>query len=185
MIELDIVYSAQQLGKGVVDYFTIFISNIPFMLIFLLFLLILIFVYEKKKLKIVLLTVLLALVFHFVITECLIKNAYYRERPYLAFPELIHPLGQPFKDSSFPSSHLASTAAVLTVLIYFHRKYWLPAALAVLLMAFSRVHNGMHYPSDVLTGIILGSLYGLAAVYSINWLAKKKRPIKPITTAPG
>jgi|SRR3989338_8381939 len=174
MIESEIVHSVQQWGKGFVDQFTIFISNIPFMIILLLFLLILIFVYEKKKLKIVLLTVLLALAFHFVITDGLIKNAYYRERPHLAFPELIQPLGQPFKDSSFPSSHLAGTAAVLTVLIYFHRKYWLPAALAVLLMAFSRLHNGMHYPSDVLAGIILGILYGLAAVYSINWLAKKK-----------
>ena len=175
MIKSGLVYSAQQLGKGVVDYFTIFISNIPFMLIFLLFLLILIFVYEKKKLKIVLLTVLLALVFHFVITEGLIKNVYYRERPYLAFPEMIQPLGQPFKDSSFPSSHLASTTAVLTALIYFHRKYWPAAALAILLMAFSRVHNGMHYPSDVLVGIIFGILYGLAAGYLVDWLAKRKK----------
>ncbi len=175
MIESEIVYSAQQWGKGLVDQFTIFISNIPFMIILLLFLLILVFVCEKKKLKIVLLTVIVALALHFVITEGLIKNFYYRERPYLAFPELIQPLGQPFKDSSFPSSHLASTTAVLTVLIYFHRKYWLPAALAVFLMAFSRVHNGMHYPSDVLVGIIFGIIYGLAAVYSVDWLAKRKR----------
>ncbi len=175
MIESEIVYFAQQWGKDVINQFTIFISNIPFMMILLLFLLISVFVYEKKKLKIVLLTVLLALALHFVITEGLIKSASYRERPYLAFPELIQPLGQPFKDSSFPSSHLASTAAVLTVLIYFHRKYWLPAALAVLLMAFSRVHNGMHYPSDVLAGIFLGMIYGLTAVYSVDWLAKRKK----------
>lgn len=175
MIELEIVYSVQQWGKGPIDQFTIWISNIPVMITLLLFLLSLVFVYEKKKLKFVLLAVLLALALHFVITEGLIKNAYYRERPYLAFPELIQPLGQPFKDSSFPSSHLASTTAILTVLIYFHRKYWLPASLTVLLMAFSRVHNGMHYPSDVLTGIILGIIYGLAAVYSVDWLAKRKR----------
>jgi membrane-associated phospholipid phosphatase len=42
-------------------------------------------------------------------------------------------------------------------------------------MAFSRIHNGMHYLTDVLAGGILGFFYGLAAVYLVNYFYQAKR----------
>jgi len=38
----------------------------------------------------------------------------------------------------------------------------------VLLMATARMRNGMHYPSDVLAGAVLGIVYGVAAVLIIS-----------------
>jgi len=60
--------------------------------------------------------VLLAVAIHFVISEVLLKHLVLAElpmrvRPYLAHPDLITPVGHRFVDSSFPSSHAASTVA--------------------------------------------------------------------------
>jgi membrane-associated phospholipid phosphatase len=41
-------------------------------------------------------------------------------------------------------------------------------------MAFSRVHNGMHYPSDVLAGSLLGVGYGLLAVRADAVIARRR-----------
>jgi undecaprenyl-diphosphatase len=62
--------------------------------------------------------------------------------------------------------------AVLSVFVYYYRKVWPWALGFILLMAFARMHNGMHYPSDVLAGTILGICYGLIAVWLIRKIAK-------------
>ena len=111
---------------------------------------------------------IVALGLHFVISEMLIKRGLKkklgsRERPYLAHPASIHPLGRKFKDSSFPSSHVSSIVAIMTVICIFHPVLIAPACFLTVGLAFSRVHCGMHYPSDVLAGSVLGVAYGWAA----------------------
>jgi len=64
---------------------------------------------------------------------------------------------------------MASAVAMLTVILFFVPGVWPHALAFVLLMAFSRMHNGMHYPSDVLAGTMLGICYGITGV----WIAKK------------
>jgi membrane-associated phospholipid phosphatase len=54
---------------------------------------------------------------------------------------------------------MANICAMMTVMIFFIPGAWPIALLFVLLMAFSRMHNGMHYPSDVLMGSLLGIGY--------------------------
>jgi len=49
-------------------------------------------------------------------------------------------------------------------LTFFYRKYWIWAILFIFIMAFSRIHNGMHYFSDVIVGTMLGLLYGFIAI---------------------
>ena len=103
-----------------------------------------------------------------------------RVRPYLAHPDLITPVGHRFVDSSFPSSHAASTVAIVTVLGHAYRRFAVLAASFALVMCLSRVHNGMHYPTDVLAGSILGLAYGALAIRGTVELARRRAaPVAP------
>lgn len=172
-MEYQIVLYFNQLGQGTfIDKLTAFISLIPFLIVLWTILAFLAFFIDKEKGKWVFLAVLIALALHFLISEGLLKHAILtffpmRIRPWMAHPDILA-IGKIFTDSSFPSSHMASTLAVLTVLAAFYKKVWPWALIFVLLMAFARMHNGMHYPSDVLAGTILGVSYGLFSVWLVN-----------------
>ena len=62
---------------------------------------------------------------------------------------------------SFPSSHAANMAAVAALLGWRYRRWAIPAWLLALLVGYSRVYLGVHYPLDVAGGWVLGA--GLAA----------------------
>jgi len=92
-----------------------------------------------------------------------IKKAVARPRPFNALADVNVPVGVGKTDTfAMPSSH-ASTwfAMTLVAFVYFRRsvRVMLPLACAV---GFSRVYNGVHYPSDVLAGAAIGA--GNAAV---------------------
>src|SRR5262245_32845947 len=85
------------------------------------------------------------------------------------------------RPNSMPSGHAANWFAATMVAFVFYRRslrFMLPLAL---LVGFSRIYNGVHYPSDVLAGAIVGSGYALGAVWSLDvvwqWLGKRWFPL--------
>jgi membrane-associated phospholipid phosphatase len=71
---------------------------------------------------------------------------------------------------SFPSAHSANWFALATVAFFFYRRsawFIFPMAAAV---AFSRIYNGVHYPSDVTGGAILGAGYAIALCVALQWV---------------
>ena len=84
-----------------------------------------------------------------------IKLVVHRHRPFE------HQIGPSERTHSFPSGHTATSFAAATALSYFAPRYR-PAfyALAVLI-GLSRLYNGVHYPTDVLAGAVLGVLVAL------------------------
>lgn len=79
---------------------------------------------------------------------------------------------------SFTSSHAANFAAGATVLVYFLRKLsalWISIAL---LIGFSRIYVGVHYPFDVLGGFLLGSSLALTIIYLSRFLYRKYFALK-------
>lgn len=79
------------------------------------------------------------------------------------------------KDFSFPSGHTAVSFAVTSALYFCKNKIWIPSALLSLLIAFSRMYLYVHYPSDILGGVVLGILVGkLAYDFGIKLGEKKK-----------
>ena len=98
-----------------------------------------------------------------------IKEAVGRERPFLVLPDvrcLVGRSGSP----SLPSSHAANWFAATTVaFMYYRRSLWFMLPLAVV-VSFSRIYNGVHYPSDVLAGAVLGAGYAIATIWGLNRL---------------
>jgi len=66
-------------------------------------------------------------------------------------------------DTGFPSGHLTTFFSVATVYAWHYPGLRLPVGAAGLLLAFSRVYLGEHYPSDVLAGAALGAGAGILA----------------------
>jgi undecaprenyl-diphosphatase len=85
----------------------------------------------------------------------LVGHAVHRARPYATHAG-VHLLVARTSDFSFPSDHAAVAGAVAAGLLFVERRLGLVAAVAALVMAFSRVYVGAHYPGDVLSGATIG-----------------------------
>jgi len=92
----------------------------------------------------------------------LIKAKTLRPRPFSVYPAIIC-TGKALDQFSFPSGHtLHAVSFSLIVVSYFPGLAWLVLPFAVL-VALSRPILGLHYPSDVLAGALLGALIAAAS----------------------
>jgi membrane-associated phospholipid phosphatase len=71
-------------------------------------------------------------------------------------------------DSSFPSDHSMIAGAFAAGLLILDRRIGLAAVLVALLLAFSRVYVGVHYPSDVAAGLLIGAAIGTLVVLALR-----------------
>ena len=95
----------------------------------------------------------------------LLKPAIGRVRPVFAHPELVRfLLEKQARSPSMPSAHAANSFAAAVVLWEFRRSVgWVALGLAVL-VSYSRPYVGVHYPSDILVGALLGTAVGLGTI---------------------
>ena len=93
-----------------------------------------------------------------------------RPRPYQAMADAVL-RQQPAHGTSFPSSHTAVTVAVVIALIPFLPRALAPVAIAyAVLVGWSRVYLGVHYPLDVLAGAGIGIAVGGAVLLALGAL---------------
>jgi len=181
MTELDIAELVSRFGRNTaLDAVSIFISDKLFLISLWALCAACVLFLDRKRGNYVVLTVMISLVLHFAVSEGLCKyvlphmsDRFFRIRPWLVPGADIVPLGVPNADSSFPSSHVSSTAAILCSLCRYYRKAIPGAAVFVVLMAFSRMHNGMHYPTDTAAGMVFGTLFGISAAVLTNSIRKR------------
>lgn len=100
-----------------------------------------------------------------------LKQLIHRPRPFLTLQDVHIPSGIGMTDSgSMPSSHAANWfAGAMVLLIYYRRSVWFMLPLT-LIVGFSRIYNGVHYPSDVLAGAVLGAGYAAGIVLGVDWI---------------
>ena len=92
-------------------------------------------------------------------TYKLLKSSIRRDRPcetQLAVYKRISPSDR----FSFPSGHTAAAVVIATLISYFFPIMTLPAFSWALLVGFSRIFLGVHYPTDVLASLFIGLLCG-------------------------
>jgi membrane-associated phospholipid phosphatase len=89
-----------------------------------------------------------------------IKHTVNRDRPFVTYPDIVNKTGQAYdKDPSFPSGHTSSAFATATALSLAYPEWYViaPSYLYAGTVAYSRMYLGVHYPSDVLAGAVIGS----------------------------
>lgn len=115
------------------------------------------------------------------ISASLIKPFFDRMRPCEAMQELemVNMLIGLKTSPSFPSSHAANSFAAATFFAHYYPRFrWIYFAIAVVI-AYSRVYVGVHYPFDVLVGALLGVCCAFLVYFSYDHLAKGKAKIYP------
>lgn len=101
------------------------------------------------------------------VCNLLLKPWINRMRPYdlLQYEILIPPMGDP----SFPSGHTSASFAAATALYAINRKWGAAAYVLAALMGFSRLYLGVHFPTDVVVGAVVGVLTAKA----VQWIFRR------------
>lgn len=119
-------------------------------------------------------TASLSLILDFVAVNLVLKNLFARVRPYEVFTGLELITRRP-SDFSFPSGHAGACFAVASAMfLCLPKKAGIPALAAAALISFSRLYVGVHYPTDVLGGMLVGCVTGWAAWMLVNRKQKKE-----------
>ena len=119
----------------------------------------------------------IGLILGLIIGNGIVKNVVSRERPF----ELADRINRAFPikipkptDRSFPSGHTQASFISATILMMAKRKFGIPALILAILIAFSRLYLKVHFPTDVLGGMLMGIAIGLTVWFVYKWKFEKK-----------
>ena len=118
------------------------------------------------------LLILLSLGIEALCCNVILKPLVDRARPFSVFP-IEQMLIAPPSDPSFPSGRTGAAFAVVAALYFNGNKYWLPIGILAILISFSRMYLYVHYPTDILGGIVIGILSGYIGFWVINRIKKR------------
>ncbi|MEK7562264.1 MAG: phosphatase PAP2 family protein [Patescibacteria group bacterium] len=140
------------------DYSAIFFAKYCEYILWLCLILFLVFGF-KKKLEMVVLAIISGAVSRFII-GFIIRFLWFRPRPFLA-QNFIPLINQSPAEASFPSGHALFYFALATIVYFYNKNLGILFFISSFLIALSRVFVGVHWPSDILAGAIIGILTGL------------------------
>lgn len=178
------------LAKNAGGFFTPFFAFISFLgtwgIFFIIAGLILCLFKKSRRLGVM---ILVSLLLDVIFTNLLLKPLIARSRPYVSseeyskFWEFVG--GRKVKEFSFPSGHTAVTmSAMMVVFIVCNKKFSWMALVFAFVMGLSRIYFAVHYPTDVLAGLIFGSVYGATAYFIVKPIfsaLEKRRNVKGVS----
>ena len=109
------------------------------------------------------LSMIIALLLGLLVCNLTLKPLVARVRPYdlqeQDFGVYINLLINRQSDFSFPSGHTIASFEAAVVLLKYSKKMGIPALILAILVSFSRLYLYVHYPSDVLVSVVLGTIF--------------------------
>lgn len=118
----------------------------------------------RRKTRSMGIMIICAMALGFVSGEIVLKNIICRPRPFTTNPDIILNIFPP-SGYSCPSGHSCSSFAAAIVIFAKDKRFGITASCVAALIAFSRLYNYVHYPSDVLFGITLGIVSALIIIF--------------------
>ena len=114
-----------------------------------------------------------ALCIDVIVCNGILKNLFARTRPF-DVNEAVQLLITAPKDFSFPSGHTAASFAAVAALYFAgEKKLWKVSLVLAVLIAFSRMYLYVHYPTDILGGVLVGLGAGAAGYYLVITLQER------------
>lgn len=92
-----------------------------------------------------------------ILGNIVLKNLIARPRPCWIFDNIDMLIAIP-KDFSFPSGHTLASFTSAFILLAEHKRMGVPALIVAILMAFSRMYLFVHFPTDIIGGVILSGI---------------------------
>lgn len=112
----------------------------------------------------------LALIFSLIFTNIVLKNLVARERPFNVDPTLDNLVHE--KSFSFPSGHTSASIAAALSVFFYHKREGIAALILGGLIAVSRMYVCVHYPTDVLGGIVVGAVSAVLSLMVVRYVVK-------------
>ena len=118
---------------------------------------------------------IMALILDVILCNGILKNVFARARPCDVNTAVQLLVPRP-DDYSFPSGHTAASFAAVSALFFAgEKKIWKPALMLAVLIAFSRLYLYVHYPTDILGGILVGTVCGYTGMLCVEQIQKKRK----------
>lgn len=170
-MELQILYTIQELHNDWLDSVMIFFSTIGNGgLVWILMSIILVIIPRTRKCG---LAVMASMALTFLLGNVILKNLIARPRPCMVDKSVAMLIPCP-PDYSFTSGHTANSFSAAVIIYAYYHRAGIAALLVAAIIAFSRMYLFVHYPTDILGGIILGTLDAHIVLWCIRrWRDKK------------
>ena len=174
-MEFEILYAIKNLHNPILDKLMVAITSLGNAgLIWIAVAVFLLFIKKTRKCGILM---LISMCLGLVLGNGILKNLIARDRPCWIDTNIPLLIPNPL-DFSFPSGHtLASFEAA--VMIFLHNKKWGSISfILAILISFSRMYLFVHFPTDILGGIVLGTLISLTVYYGYEKIKNRKQNVE-------
>ena len=157
-MELQILYAISEWHSPILDKIMIFITSLGNAGVFWLCLSIILAIIPRTRRCGI--CMLLSMALTFILGNLILKNVVARPRPFTVATEVVLKIAKPL-EYSFPSGHTMSAFSAATALFLFHKRWGVAALLLAAAIGFSRMYLFVHYPTDILAGVVLGCVDAL------------------------
>ena len=164
--ELEFLNQLQKLHTPVLDKIMVFITNLGSAgIIWIILTVVCLIIPRTRKVGWVMAA---SLIVDLILCNGILKNLVARTRPCDVNKSIQLLIKRPW-DYSFPSGHTAASFASVTALyLAGEKKLWKMALILACLIAFSRLYLYVHYPTDILGGILVGIAAGYIGYIVVN-----------------